>query len=679
MKFHFYLLTFILTIISIPFAQDDDRFELSSIYFEGNETFTDTELKSVLQSEENPFWLWRFLHSTVSFLGSPPNYFDSTAISVDVISLKSFYAVNGFFKAEIDYSFVLDTAGKSSELTYIIKENVPHTYGKILFVGLDRLSEEMNIAIEEDIKYPIWERYAQENVQKKNDAIISYLKNNGFMLARYDSTVVKIDTVNAKTDITTYFNRGRWYTYDDIRIERDGESSEEVSYDLIKYLSNINVGDVYREEELSKSRVRLARTGLFSTINLTADTVDSKSSKASLLIKGTVGSLNELSPEVFADNEFGFFNVGVGASYVRKNFLGDARKLTIRARFRINDVTNIRLDSDLFSETFQSEIDLSAILEQPFLFSRNVAGRLEGYIKSYNISTVEYENYGANFTAAFDMPRYTFINLFNPYLRFDRLNYSIPSFEFEGDTVAISPRTFTTSLGAEVGSTNTDDLFYPTEGRILSLISEFSSADVKWDVKNLQTGLTEVAVDSLGYYIKLQATLGLYRTVSRDRLTVIGIKAKAGYIQMLSGDAALVSPNQTFFAGGSNSVRGWRGRELVPSDQLLNLFPPSLNEQLKIRGGNILLEGSFEYRRKFEKDYGFVFFTDYGNTWNRPEDIRIDQIAVAIGTGVRYYSPIAPFRVDFGFKFYDPQDQKFIFDKQFFSTMVIHFGIGESF
>lgn len=679
MKFFFYILVVAFMISASHFAQEDDRYELSSINFVGNETFDDSELKAVIQSEENPFWLWRFLYSTVSFLGSPPNYFDSTAVSVDAISLKSFYSVNGFFKAEINYSFVLDTVDKHAEITYLINENTPYTYGIVKFLGIDKLSEEMNNAIDEYVKYPGWERYVQENVQKKNDAIITYLKNNGFMLARYDSTVVKIDTVNSKTDINTYFNTGGWYTYGDIIIERDGESSSQVSYDLIKYLTNINIGDTYKEEELSKSRVRLARTGLFSSINLTADKIDSVSRKASLLIKGTVGSLNELSPEVFADNEFGYFNVGVGASYTRKNFLGDARKLTIRARFRINDITNIKFDSDLFSETFQTEVDLSAILEQPFLFSRRIAGRLEGYLKSYNISSVDYKNFGANFTAAFDLPSYTFVNLFNPYLRFDKLSYSIPRLEFEGDTVTASPSTFTSSLGSELGSTTTDDLFYPTEGRIISFISEFSSANVKYDVKNLRTGQSTLAVDSLGFYAKFQLTLGFYFAVSRDRKTVLGIKAKSGYIQMLSGDAALVSPNQTFFAGGSNSVRGWRGRELIPSDQLLNLFPPSLNEQLKIRGGNILLEGSFEYRRKFEEDLGFVVFTDYGNTWNDFNDVRVDQIAVAVGTGLRYYSPIAPFRIDFGFKFYDPDDMKFIFDKKFFSTMVIHFGIGEAF
>jgi len=679
MKIFLYIIVVTFLMSSSHYAQEDERYELSSISFEGNETFDDAELKAVIQSEENPFWLWRFLYSTISFLGSPPNYFDSTAVSVDIISLKSFYSVNGFFKAEISYSFTIDTVSKVAELTYVINEKAPHTYGEVKLLGLEKLNEEITSDISEFLKYTNWERYVQEDVQKKNDAIVTYLKNHGFMLARYDSTVVRIDTLNAKTDLTTYFDTGRWYTYDDIKIEKDGESSSQISYELISYVSNINIGDAYSQEEISKSRIRLARTGLFTSINLTADTIESVSSKASLLIKGTVGSLNELSPEVFADNEFNYFNVGVGASYTRKNFLGDARKLILRARFRINDITNINLDPGLFEESLQTEVDLSAILEQPFLFSRLIAGRLEGYIKSYNISSVDYENFGANFTAAFDMPKYTFVNLFNPYLRFDKLSYSIPALEFEGDTVTVSPSTFTSSLGSEIGSTTTDDLFYPTEGRIISLISELSSANVKWDLKNLQTGQSTLAVDSLGFYFKLQLMVGFYFAVSRDNLTVLGIKVKSGYIQMISGDAALVSPNQTFFAGGSNSVRGWRGRELIPSDQLLNLFPDYLNEQLKIRGGNILLEGSFEYRRKFAEEYGLAFFADYGNTWNELNQIKFDQIAVAVGTGLRYYSPIAPFRIDFGFKFYDPHDMKFIFDKKFFSTMVIHFGIGESF
>ena len=77
MKFHVYIITLILLFSFNAFAQEEDKIELSSINFEGNTTFSDADLKAVIQSKENPFWMWRFLNS-FTFLGSPPNYFDSS-------------------------------------------------------------------------------------------------------------------------------------------------------------------------------------------------------------------------------------------------------------------------------------------------------------------------------------------------------------------------------------------------------------------------------------------------------------------------------------------------------------------------------------------------------------------------------------------------------------------------
>lgn len=669
------LLILLYCINNTAIAQD---YELSSITFTGNNSFSDSELKTVLQSKENPWWLWKFLNS-FTFLGSPPNYFDSSSVLIDVISLKSFYAVNGFFKTDIQYDFEIDTSGKSAELEFKVDEKDMFTFGNADFIGLERLNDYNRSQISQYLQYSSSSKFSQDFVQTNNESIVNYLRNIGYMLTEYDSTVIIIDTVKNKVNMASYFTLGNWYEYSEIRIEKNGEGEKYVSDELIKYLSNISPGDTYNEEELFKSRVRLARTGLFNTINLSPVKEDTARSKVPLLIKGNVGSLNELSPEVFADNELSTFNLGVGASYVRKNFFGDARKLTVRLRFRVRDVANLKFNSGQFKETFQSEVDLSTVVEQPILFSRRVAGRLEGFLKSYKISQIDYQNFGAVFTSTVDMPSYTFINLLNPFLRFERLTYDVPEFVSDGDTLSISPRTLTFSLGTEIGSTTANDIFFPTAGRTLSLITEISSADVKWDVRNLGTSETDIFVDTLGYYLKLQLTYGSYHSISRDDNTVFGIKARSGYIQMLSGDPALVSPNQTFFAGGSNSVRGWKARDLIPTNQVDDLFPRSINEQFRIRGGIFLLEGSFEYRRKFEDQFGFVFFTDYGNTWNDITDVRFDEIAVAVGTGLRFYSPIAPFRIDFGFKFYDPADKKFIFDKAVFKTMVFHFGIGEAF
>ena len=84
-------LSFIIALLGfqiVLFAQQQENIELSSINFEGNEEFSESGLESVLQSKETPWWFWKFLNS-FSGLGSPPEYYDSTSIPLDLISLKS--------------------------------------------------------------------------------------------------------------------------------------------------------------------------------------------------------------------------------------------------------------------------------------------------------------------------------------------------------------------------------------------------------------------------------------------------------------------------------------------------------------------------------------------------------------------------------------------------------------
>jgi outer membrane protein insertion porin family len=57
-------------------------------------------------------------------------------------------------------------------------------------------------------------------------------------------------------------------------------------------------------------------------------------------------------------------------------------------------------------------------------------------------------------------------------------------------------------------------------------------------------------------------------------------------------------------------------------------------------------------------------------------------VAIAVGFGFRYYTQVAPFRIDLGFKFYNPSTKQYIWDswdKRFFKNIEFHFGIGEAF
>ncbi|MEJ2196566.1 MAG: hypothetical protein P8X73_17160 [Ignavibacteriaceae bacterium] len=68
------------------------------------------------------------------------------------------------------------------------------------------------------------------------------------------------------------------------------------------------------------------------------------------------------------------------------------------------------------------------------------------------------------------------------------------------------------------------------------------------------------------------------------------------------------------------------------------------------------------YKFISSSSFGFAFLIDYGNLRNSYKDVTWDQIAVVIGTVFRYYLSIIQFRIDFEFKFYHPEDMKFIFD-----------------
>ncbi len=218
-----FLAIFILMISMLPlnsniFAQPGELYELSSIDFIGNNEFSDSDLRNVIQSKENPFWLWIFFDSFTPF-GSPPVYFDSLTITVDIVSLKSFYAVNGFFETSFSYSYDVDTSSKSVVLTYQLSEGTEFTYGKINVHGLNNLKS-LYSQIIDYTNLSKTERFNQGKLQRNMSTILSILKNNGYMLAAFDSTLIVMDTLMNKTDLEIYFTTGDKYFFDEIRLKK---------------------------------------------------------------------------------------------------------------------------------------------------------------------------------------------------------------------------------------------------------------------------------------------------------------------------------------------------------------------------------------------------------------------------------------------------------------------------
>ncbi|MHB1688843.1 MAG: BamA/TamA family outer membrane protein [Ignavibacteriaceae bacterium] len=138
-------------------------------------------------------------------------------------------------------------------------------------------------------------------------------------------------------------------------------------------------------------------------------------------------------------------------------------------------------------------------------------------------------------------------------------------------------------------------LTFNAKGEILSFILEGASSETNFKVSQYlnPVNVANINTTERALFYKLQGTSAFYLPISNDNNATFAIKFKSGYIQTIEGGYNIIPPNRTFFAGGSNSVRGWRARELVLHNSI-HYFGLTLSDTL--RGGTFLLEGSFEFR-----------------------------------------------------------------------------------
>jgi translocation and assembly module TamA len=132
----------------------------------------------------------------------------------------------------------------------------------------------------------------------------------------------------------------------------------------------------------------------------------------------------------------------------------------------------------------------------------------------------------------------------------------------------------------------------------------------------------------------LSTTSFLQLTVSAKLIRPLGeaglISARLDAGTTLKEQFRELPPSVRFFAGGTESVRGYAYEALGPTD-----------ENGLVVGGSNLLTGSIEYENRFYGNFSYALFVDAGNAF---DDGDIDA-RIGAGIGLKWRSPIGPFRV----------------------------------
>ncbi|MCU0453286.1 MAG: BamA/TamA family outer membrane protein [Bacteroidetes bacterium] len=653
--------------------------EIGSIGFDGALTFSKEELRAVIQSQETPWALWKWLNSINAEIGSPPQYFDPLVLEADLWSLRRFYDDQGFHRVSIDTSLTF-TDDRVAVLFRVV-EGPRAIIDSVHVTGTSDASP----ALREEVRSGALIAPGQPLVLSKVEAefrrLIGLYSDYGYVnVNAVAKEAVELPALN-RFVVRFDFEPGPQYLFGPVEVVADTNSLEPVDPAVVRRHLDFQEGDLYSESRKIESERLLNRLGIFDASRIENAAPAESTGRVAIPTRVTVRtrSFQELAPEIGINDEDNVLNLLAGLGYQHRNFLGDARNLTTAFRLSLRSFSRVSLQK-LFSADATRDRNLVAKAEvttqliQPYFFSNKVSltASLSGIWdkqKEYYVPVLR-TKMGVTAQTA------TYTRLFADW----NLEWSDPrSVVTQQDTSLpdLYERQFNSILTLTLQSDRRNDLFAPTAGSFQSITLEEAG-----QLPRLFRGLLDTQVP-FSQYVRLILVGQYYLDPGEPRGTVWAARVRVGAAELYGRSPADVPIYRKFFGGGSNSIRGWKARELGA------VLDPA-------KGGNALVEASIEARLRPLDDAGeflfldlrkmsFVLFGDAGNVWTRGRSVRGSEVAMAAGFGIRYDTVAGPIRLDFGMKVYDPQaaQNRWISDKRFFPETfaggIIHLGIGQAF
>jgi len=583
-------------------------------------------------------------------------FYDLIVLDNAVTKLKKFYFDNGFFNASVDTSLRYNSEDNNISIKFIINGNHRYKIDSMIYTGIENIPPEVSKKILRLKTLKAKDFYNRILIIQLSNEIVDLLQNNGYinariktdsgtMIRKYDQPAEKFATVTIKfegADTIYYFGKTT------INIEKNVYNvSEELLREEIVYKE----GDLYDkrkklESERGISKVSIVQSARIEAVSVNGNKVDFKTNV-------NLNKKNEIIPYVKGATLENRFFIGGGAQYLDRYFFGGGRVLT--------------LELDALYNSFKiNRFELSSTFTQPNIINNRTALTDKLTVGLYNLDNSKNYYLGNLTSLNYFISNKTFYNSAS----FD-LNLELVRFKFDVDSTNLLTL-FHSLLSTTFVHDNTNNVLSPSKGFYHSITVGSAGLLPKLIVplfSNLFYSQFFKGFTSNKFYLKISPS------------TVFATKFEVGdIIEYGSGDKIVpVQSIYKFFSGGSSSLRGWNAKANgVLAD--------------KEDGGKFLVEGSIELRKKlfptaenFKKNIKAAFFLDYGNVWEAQKNFRIDQIAMAIGFGLRYDLFIGPIRVDLGFKLYDPLDaqgEKWLFSnfgRIFKDKFAVHFGIGEAF
>lgn len=595
------------------------------------------------------------------------HYLDRTELKRDVLRIKVFYWKRGFRQTAVDTSVA--RKGDGVKVAFAITEGPPTLVSSITVLRPDTLLPD------KELRKTMMLRAGQPLDLIALDSSRVLLRDKLWDLGYSDA--VLSDTVQVSDDQRSAAVRitidPRWKaTIASITVH----GNVRISRATIDHMLRMRPGDVYRRSDVVESQRNLYASTLFS--------------RAVIAVPQQGDSIKHVDISVheapFHDVRLsGGFNtldfLQLEARYSDNNWTGGARRLALRGVLSnllasplngsgiFQNVTG-NLNDQAAAPYLRPNFQLSADVTQPWFHdSRNTLG--VGAFAHRTSAPAIYVDQGYGASASFTREiasrsplslvyRYELTQVDGGNLYFC-VNYGVcevPTIAALRGRHALSP------VSLDLFTDRTNDPFSPTEGYKARLDLEHASSYTRSAFRYNRISGSATRYQPIGHAV-------LAGRIRFGWVKPLGSTANAlGQTGSTSGD--IIHPRKRFYAGGSQSVRGYGENQLGP--RVLTIDPaqllahgcsettiadgtcdpggvPSSDFQPRPTGGTSLIEGNLEYRFPIWKQLGGAVFVDGAFVGEGSlRDVTKGTGAITPGFGVRYQSPVGPIRVDLGIR-----------------------------
>ncbi len=683
--------------------------------FVGNRALDDYALESAIATTKSSAWA---RYGIVRWLGlGEKRYFNEIEFRRDVVRLILLYRQSGYMNAVVDTS--VRRTSRDVYVTFRIHEGEPVRVARLDVMGLDGV---FNVEkLKRELPLQVGDPFNRFLMQASADTIVGRLRNSGYpyadVLRNFDSEAGIL-----KAEVELDAQPGPRMRIGEVIIH----GLREVDTGTVRRVMSVRPGAGYKQDALYQTQRDLYGMGVFSSVNVVL--LDSVLPQESVRRDSTVRTLIQVQegPAHQVRTGFGYGTVEcfrVQSGWTAHDFLGGARSLDLSARVSKlgagtpTQTTGLDQLCNPFAGTWTFDTlnyTFGITLRQPAFLSRSHVATV-GFVAERRSEFGIYtrEAIGGNADLTLNTRGRVPVTLGYSYtvgrtLAADGIFCSLFRLCDETSRKFLRDRRRFGAVTLTAVRDRVDNILDPSEGSITTATVLHSSRLVG---SQIPYEFNRAEVEVAKYYPIGRRSVFAWR--------VRGGTILPRNIQLSGQTVAYVPPDQRFYGGGPNSVRGYGRNEMGPRVYVIHdtLSRGAIDSVATVQagekvfrgvtaaptGGNTAIILNAELRIPspiLPQRMRLGLFVDAGQVWERGEElVSIRGMRVTPGAGVRFATPLGPVRIDAAYNGYPAERGPLLYvddtagtvtnirpsypplraQKSFWQKVVIQFAVGQAF